>query len=231
MTNSAFHSGFDHWHLVRLVRGFRFFTGFAIQPGSTQNSSMTPQSIQQYFTDHSATAQKTSAQLATKIAEIAKLLIDAFSRGNRLYTLGNGGSAADAMHFAEELLGRFQRDRRSLPATALNSDGTAMTCICNDYGYDEIFSRQIQALATKGDVVLAFSTSGNSENVLRGLRAAKEKSAITVALLGKGGGKAAAIADHSLIIPADVTSHVQEMHMLIVHLLCDAVDRWAAGVA
>jgi D-sedoheptulose 7-phosphate isomerase len=192
---------------------------------------MTPQSAQQYFAEHSATAQKTGTQLAPKIVEVANLLIDAFSRGNRLYTFGNGGSAADAMHFAEELLGRFQRDRKPLPATSLNSDGTAMTCICNDYGYEEIFSRQIQALANKGDVVLAFSTSGNSENVLRGLRAAKEKSAVTIAFLGKGGGKAAGIADHALIIPADVTSHIQEMHMMIVHLLCDAVDRWAAGVA
>jgi D-sedoheptulose 7-phosphate isomerase len=192
---------------------------------------MTPQSIQQYFADHSAVLQKTSAQLAPKIAEIANLLIDAFSRGNRLYTFGNGGSAADAMHLAEELLGRFQRTRRPLPATALTADGTVVTCIANDFGYEELFARQVQALVDKADVVVAFSTSGNSENILRGLRAAKEKSAITVALLGKGGGKAAPLADHTLIIPTDTTAFVQEMHMMIVHLLCDAVDRWAAGTA
>ena len=191
---------------------------------------MTQQEIQAYFTDHAALLNKISAQLAPKIIEIGSLLCKAFEAGNRVYTFGNGGSAADSMHLAEELLGRFLRTRRPLPATALMADGTAVTCIANDFGYEELFARQIQALVRPGDVVVAFSTSGNSENILRGLKAAKEKSAVTIALLGKGGGKARPLADHPIVIPTDTTAHIQEMHMMIVHLLCDIVDRWAAGV-
>jgi D-sedoheptulose 7-phosphate isomerase len=191
---------------------------------------MTPESLPSYITAHTALVERVSTQLTPKILEISKVFCDAFARGNRLYTFGNGGSACDAMHLAEELLGRFHRDRRPLPATALCADGPALTCIANDFGYADIFSRQIQALAQPGDVCIGLSTSGNSENVLRGLRAAKDKSAITVALLGKDGGKAAALTDHALIVPADVTSHIQEMHILIIHIWCDIIDRWAAGV-
>jgi len=160
---------------------------------------------------------------------VGNLLCQTFERGNKLLTLGNGGSAADAMHLAEELIGKFLRDRRPLPATALCADGPAMTCITNDFGYAEVFARQVQALTRPGDVVMGFSTSGNSENVLRALRAGREKSAVTVALLGRDGGKAVSLADHAIIVPANVTSLIQEMHVLIVHLLCDLVDRWAAG--
>ena len=191
---------------------------------------MTPQSIQSYFSEHTALLNKISGQLAPKILELGNLLCKTFENGNRVYTFGNGGSAADSMHLAEELIGRFLRTRRPLPATALTADGTALTCIANDFGYEELFARQIRALAVKGDVAFAFSTSGNSENVLRGLTAAKEKSAVTIALLGKDGGKAASMADHVIIIPTQTTAHIQEMHMIIVHLLCDIVDRWAAGV-
>ena len=191
---------------------------------------MTPQSIQSYFSEHAALLNKISGELTPKILEIGNLLCKTFENDNRVYTFGNGGSAADSMHLAEELIGRFLRTRRPLPATALTADGTAVTCIANDFGYEELFARQIQALAVKGDVAIAFSTSGNSENVLRGLKAAKGKSAVTVALLGKDGGKAASLADHTIIIPTQTTAHIQEMHMIIVHLLCDIVDRWAAGV-
>ena len=201
-----------------------------ISPVCAENPCMTEQQIQSYFSEHAAVASRTSAQFAPKILELGNLLIETFSRGNRVFTFGIGGSAADSMHLAEELIGRFLRTRRPLPATALMSDGTAVTCIANDFGYEELFARQIQALANKGDVVVAFSTSGNSENILRGLKAAREKSAVTIAFLGKGGGKAAPLADHAIIIPTDTTAYIQEMHMMIVHLLCDIVDRWAAGV-
>jgi D-sedoheptulose 7-phosphate isomerase len=203
---------------------------FAFMCESFENHCMTHESIQSYFSEHAALLSRISNQLAPKIIELGNLLVETFSRGNRVYTFGNGGSAADSMHLAEELIGRFHRTRRPLPATALMADGTAVTCIANDFGYEELFARQIQALVVKGDVVIAFSTSGNSENVLRGLVAAKGKSAVTVALLGKGGGKAATLADHAIIIPTETTAHIQEMHMMIVHLLCDIVDRWAAGV-
>ncbi len=185
--------------------------------------------IQSYIIEHAVLLDRVSRQLPPKIEEVGKLLCESFGKGGRLLTFGNGGSAADAQHLAEELMGKFLRDRRPLPATSLCADGTAMTCIANDFGYAEVFARQVQALARPGDVVMGFSTSGNSENVLRGLRAAKEKGATTVGLLGRDGGKAAALADHAIVVPGNVTSHIQEMHVIIVHLLCDIVDRWAAG--
>jgi D-sedoheptulose 7-phosphate isomerase len=187
------------------------------------------QSIPPYIQQHTALAQRVSADLSPKIGEVGALLCNAFARGNKLLTFGNGGSAADAMHLAEELIGKFLRERRPLPAVCLCSDGPAMTCITNDFGYPEVFARQVQALAQPGDIVMGFSTSGNSENVLRGLSAGKEKAAVAIAMLGRDGGKAATIADHSIIVPANVTALIQEMHVLIVHLLCEIVDSWAAA--
>jgi D-sedoheptulose 7-phosphate isomerase len=184
---------------------------------------------QSYVEQHIALAQRVSGELMPKIVEVGNLLCESFGRGGRLLTFGNGGSAADAIHLAEEMIGKFLRTRRPLAATALCADGPAMSCIANDFGYAEVFARQVLALARPGDVVFGFSTSGNSPNVLRGLEAGKEKSAVTVALLGRDGGKAASLADHPIIVPGNVTSVVQEMHVLIVHLLCDIVDRWAAG--
>jgi D-sedoheptulose 7-phosphate isomerase len=185
--------------------------------------------IQDYISEHANLLNRVSRELTPKITEVGNLLCESFGKGGRLLTFGNGGSAADAQHFAEELIGKFLRDRRPLPATSLCADGTAMTCIANDFGYADVFARQVQGLAKPGDVVAGFSTSGNSENVLRGLRAGREKGATTVAMLGRNGGKAVAEADHAIIVPGNAASHIQEMHVLIVHLLCDIVDRWAAG--
>lgn len=188
-----------------------------------------PPNFKSYIDQHTALAQRVSTELSPKILEVGNLLCQSFEKGGRLLTFGNGGSAADAIHLAEELIGKFLRDRRSLPATALCADGPALTCIANDFGYADVFSRQVHALARPGDVVFGISTSGNSENVLRGLKAAREKSAVTVALLGRDGGKAAGLADHAIIVPGNITSLIQEMHILIVHMLCEIVDRWAAG--
>lgn len=186
-------------------------------------------SIQSALAEHLALARKVGEELSPKIAEVAAVLCDALGKGRKLLTFGNGGSAADSQHMAEEMLGRFQRDRGPLAAIALTADGTALTCIANDFGFEQIFSRQVTALANAGDVALGFSTSGNSQNVLLGLEAARRKSAITVALLGNGGGKIAAHADHALIVPARLPHRIQEMHILIVHLLCEMVDQWATG--
>jgi D-sedoheptulose 7-phosphate isomerase len=185
--------------------------------------------IQSCIQNHLALTRKTAEELSPKILQVAQLLCDALGKGAKLLTLGNGGSAADAQHLAEEMMGRFQRPRRPLPAVCLTADGATLTCIGNDFGFEDVFGRQVLALANPGDVVIGFSTSGNSQNVVRGLAAAKQKSAITVALLGNGGGKIAAHADHALIVPDTVAHRIQEMHILIVHLLCDIVDRWAAG--
>ena len=184
---------------------------------------------QSHVEQHIALAQRISAELLPKIIEVGNLLCECFGRGGRLLTFGNGGSAADAMHLAEEMIGKFLRTRRPLAATALCADGPAMSCIANDFGYAEVFARQVQGLARPGDVVFGISTSGNSPNVLRGLEAGKEKSAVTVALLGRDGGKAASLADHAIIVPGNASSLIQEMHVMIVHVLCDIVDRWAAS--
>jgi D-sedoheptulose 7-phosphate isomerase len=185
-------------------------------------------SIETYFNTHIAAARQVSRELGPRIETVGKLLCAAFEVGNKLLTFGNGGSACDAQHFAEEMIGRFRRKRRPLPAITLTSDGSAMTCIANDFSFADIFSRQVTALARPGDIVVGLSTSGNSENVIRGLAAAKQAGAITVALLGNAGGAVASQVDHAIIVSSNLSNHIQEMHICIIHILCDIVDRWAA---
>lgn len=141
----------------------------------------------------------------------------AIKGGHKLLTAGNGGSAADALHLAEELVGRFDKERASLPAIALCADPTLLTCIGNDYGFDQIYSRQIEGLGRPGDVLVIFSTSGNSPNVISALHIAKARQLKTIALLGKDGGAAKGIADHELIVPSSVTARIQEIHTFILH--------------
>jgi D-sedoheptulose 7-phosphate isomerase len=167
--------------------------------------------------------------LLPRVDEVARVLIAAFEGDGRVYTFGNGGSSADAQHFAEELIGRFKRERRPLPAQSLSVDASALTCIANDYAFDEVFERQVRGFARRGDVVIGFSTSGNSANVVRGLAAAREAGAVTVLFAGADGGAAAQHADHALVIPSRSTGRVQEMHVLLLHLVLDQVDLWAAG--
>jgi len=142
-----------------------------------------------------------------------------------LFWCGNGGSAADSQHLAAELVGRFKKDRKALRSIALTTDTSVLTCVANDYSYEDIFSRQLEALAREGDVLMAISTSGNSENVLRALRVAEELGVKTIALLGKDGGQAKAIADLAIVIPSDSTARIQEAHILIGHILCDLIEQ------
>jgi D-sedoheptulose 7-phosphate isomerase len=171
------------------------------------------------------------AQLGDVVDRVAAGLIASFEAGGRVYTFGNGGSSADAQHFAEELVGRFARERRPLPAQSLASDAAAVTCIANDFSFDEIFERQVRAFVRAGDVAIGFSTSGRSPNVVRGLAAAREAGAVTVLFGGGGGdgGPAAGHADHALVIPSRSTARVQEMHVLLLHLVLEQVDAWAAS--
>jgi D-sedoheptulose 7-phosphate isomerase len=141
----------------------------------------------------------------------------ALKAGRKVLTAGNGGSAADAVHLAQELVGRFDKDRPSLPAICLSADPALLTCIGNDYGYDRLFSRQIESLGQAGDVLVVFSSSGNSNNLVLALESAKRKEMRTIALLGKSGGKTAGRADHEIIVPSQVTSRVQEVHTFILH--------------
>lgn len=163
--------------------------------------------------------------------QVADRVIAAFAGAGRLYTFGNGGSATDAQHLAAELIGRYRRERRPLPAVALTVDPSVVTCIGNDYTYEEVFARQVEALAGPGDVVAGFTTSGRSPNVVRGLAAGRFRGATTVLFGGglDGGGPAAGEADLALVVPSATTARVQEMHLLLLHLLSERVDAWAAG--
>lgn len=178
--------------------------------------------------DHVRTAQATVG-LAGQVREAGALLCDTFARGGIVYTMGNGGSAADAQHLTGELIGRYRRQRRPLPSVTLSTDPTVLTCIGNDYSYDDVFSRQIEALARPGDLVVAFTTSGRSPNVVTALKAAQAKGATTLLFAGGDGGPARSHADHALLVPSTVTARIQEMHTLMLHAISEMADAWAAG--
>jgi D-sedoheptulose 7-phosphate isomerase len=166
--------------------------------------------------------------LLPRAAEVGALLIATYKQGGRLFTCGNGGSAADAQHLVAELVGRYSRDRRPLAASALSVDPSVLTCISNDYSFDDVFARQVRALVGAGDVVIAFTTSRRSENVVRALAAAREQGATTVLFTGGDGGPAAEHADHALVVPSATTARIQEMHLLLLHLVIEQVDEWVA---
>jgi D-sedoheptulose 7-phosphate isomerase len=192
-----------------------------------------PESSADALAEHLALAARVE-ELLPRVDQVADALVAALDSGGRIYTFGNGGSSLDANHLAEELVGRFKRERRPLPAQSLANDAAAITCIANDYSFAEVFERQVQAFARRGDVVLAFSTSGRSENVVRGLAAARAVGATTVLFGGGGGGDgdggpAAAHADHVLVVPSDSTARIQELHVFFLHAVIDRIDRWAAG--
>jgi D-sedoheptulose 7-phosphate isomerase len=169
-------------------------------------------------------ALKSAETLAPKVDSAGIAILKALKCGCKLLTCGNGGSAADAMHLAEELVGRYHRDRPALPAICLNADPTTITCICNDYGYEKVFSRGIEALGKPGDVLVGFTTSGNSANVLAAFAAAKSLGITTVLLAGRGGGKARGSCDHEIIVPSDSTSRIQEIHTLVLHQWLESID-------
>ncbi len=158
------------------------------------------------------------------LQSICTLMVASLKNGNKVLTAGNGGSAAEAMHMAEELVGRFRHDRRSLPAMALVADGTALTCIANDFGYDQVFSRQIEGLGKAGDVLVLFSTSGTAVNLRLALEAARSKGLKVVGLLGKDGGPLAGKCDLEIIVKGMATERIQEAHQVLLHLILDAVE-------
>jgi len=189
-------------------------------------------STTQHFNE-SAEVKKTAIQtLAGPIAQAAHLMADVLINNGKILACGNGGSAADAQHFATELIGRFERERQGLAAIALTTDTSIMTAIANDYDFKFIFDRQVRALGQSGDVLLAISTSGNSENVIEAIKAAQDNGLHIVALTGKGGGKIAPLmlpSDIHIVVPATRTPRIQEVHLLIVHCLCDGIDRLLLG--
>jgi D-sedoheptulose 7-phosphate isomerase len=165
------------------------------------------------------------AELLAVLANVCKLLVSALRQGNKILLFGNGGSAADAQHIAAELVGRFASDRPALPAISLAENASSVTAIANDYGFDQVFSRQLEALARPGDVAIAISTSGNSSNVLCGLSTARKMGLPTVALTGKTGGKLKGKVDHCVCVPSNDTARIQECHGLIGHIFAELVEQ------
>ncbi|RLA64194.1 MAG: D-sedoheptulose 7-phosphate isomerase [Epsilonproteobacteria bacterium] len=180
--------------------------------------------IQKELHAHQKTINNTIEVMIPNILKASELMVQVLKSGNKILLIGNGGSAADAQHIAAELTGRYKSERKGLPAIALTTDTSALTAISNDYGYARVFDRQVEALANKGDLLIGISTSGNSDNILSALTLAKELGCHTLGLSGKGGGKMNDICNLNLIIPSEDTPRIQEMHILIGHILCQAVD-------
>jgi D-sedoheptulose 7-phosphate isomerase len=181
------------------------------------------------FISHREVMESLERELTTKMIRVADLLVAAFRNGNKILIMGNGGSAADAQHLAGEIVGRFRLERRGLPAIALSTDTSILTAVGNDYGFDAIFSRQVEALAQEGDVVIGISTSGSSPNVHSALRLAREMGCRTVGLLGKDGGSIRDLVDMDLTVPGNDTPRIQEGHITIIHILCELVEQALFG--
>lgn len=158
------------------------------------------------------------------IIQVSELICLSLSKGGKILVCGNGGSAADSQHFAAEFIGRFMKDRKALPAIALTTDTSILTAIGNDYGFDSIFMRQVDALCTANDILIGISTSGNSKNVIEAFKCARSKGAKIIALLGNMGGKCKQYADYSYVVPATESARIQEIHLLIEHLICEYVE-------
>ena len=179
--------------------------------------------IKKHILEHSATL-KSIFELDESIEKVANIFIHCLENDGTIFWCGNGGSASDSQHLAGELVGRFVDERKPLKSISLTADSAVMTCIVNDYGYEHIFSRQIEALGSNGDVLVGITTSGNSKNVLNAFEVAKNKGVRVIGLLGKGGGAAKDLVDESIIIPSNSTARVQEMHILIGHILCELIE-------
>jgi D-sedoheptulose 7-phosphate isomerase len=188
--------------------------------------------IQDHFSQSIQTKIEAADILNAPIGNAAQAMVKALVDGKKILACGNGGSAADCQHFAAELTGRFERERPELPGIALTTDTSALTAIGNDYGFDEIFAKQVRALCLEGDILLAISTSGNSKNVIRAIEAAHEKGGVVVALTGRDGGQIANLlreADIEVRVPAERTARIQECHILAIHCLCDVIDQSLFG--
>lgn len=179
--------------------------------------------IAEHFAAHACVIERSVEELREPAEEVARVLVEALRAGHKVIAFGNGGSATQASHLAGELLGRFQLTRQPFPALALAGDAGTVTCIANDFGYESLFERQVEALARAGDVAFGFTTSGRSENVRRGLSMAKQKGATAVAVTGAAG-LVGGEADYVLAVPSDVTAHVQEVHLMLLHVWCIYVD-------
>ena len=188
--------------------------------------------IRHLFEDSIRTKQVAGAELAEVISQAVNLMLDAIEDGKKILSCGNGGSAADAQHFAAEMVCRFERERPGMPAIALTTDSSALTAISNDYGYSKVFAKQVQALGVEGDILLAISTSGDSDSVVEAVKAAQQKKMHVIALTGRNGGEMAKLLDINDIeirVPSESTARIQEVHLLTIHCLCHQIDETLFG--
>ncbi|MBK6601694.1 MAG: phosphoheptose isomerase [Betaproteobacteria bacterium] len=190
------------------------------------------QRIRQHFADSAQLKLDAAELLAPEIARASSIITAALLADGKILACGNGGSAGDAQHFAAEMVGRFERERPELPALSLATDTSILTAVANDYAFEQVFARQVRALGARGDVLLAISTSGNSSNVIAAIAAAHDREMRVVALTGRGGGRVSGLltdADVHLCVPHDRTARIQEVHLLVIHCLCDAIDATLLG--
>lgn len=180
--------------------------------------------IESALEEHARVAQQLRESFAAAIEDAARRVVACYRAGGKVLIMGNGGSASDAQHFAAELVGRYRRERRALPALALTTDTSILTAVSNDYSFADVFRRQIEAHVREGDVVFGLSTSGNSENVCRALELARQRRAVTIVLTGGSGGRMTELADLALVAPSPETPRIQEAHIAIIHILCDLVE-------
>lgn len=198
-----------------------------IRPEET-GVSETKNVVANSLSEHDEVFGKVRSSLANAIRECAELIIDTIRTGNKILICGNGGSAADAQHLAAEFTGRYETERRALPAIALTTDTSALTAVSNDYGFERVFSRQVEALATTGDCLIAISTSGNSPNVIAAVMEARRRGCRIVSLTGSNGKKLASLSDACLMVPAERTARIQEVHITVMHIWCELLDEMIA---
>jgi D-sedoheptulose 7-phosphate isomerase len=180
--------------------------------------------ISSHIEEHKSVINSFDDEIINKIEQVSNILVNVLSNGNTIFWCGNGGSAGDSQHLAAELIGRYKKDRRPLKSLALTTDSSAITCIANDYSYEKVFERQIEGLGVNGDALIGITTSGNSANVINALSKCSEIGVTSICLLGKDGGVAKSVADHSIIVESDSTARIQEMHIMIGQIFCDLIE-------
>jgi D-sedoheptulose 7-phosphate isomerase len=212
--------GFSSSQIVEKIRNESVSAENVVSDASQTKDAL----IKNSFDEHLQLIQEVSQTLNRQISDCAEILFDSLKRGNKILICGNGGSAADAQHIAAEFVGRFETERAALPSIALTTDTSALTALANDYGFERIFARQVEALAREGDVLIAISTSGNSPNVVSAVMSARAKGCKIIGLTGAKGKKLAALCDACILIPADRTARIQEAHITIGHIWCEIID-------